>query len=41
MHSDAIKPNREYKKEKRFHFVYVEFKISEERSWMCPENSYK
>lgn len=29
------------KKEARFHFVYIAFKISEEHSWVCPEDSFK
>lgn len=41
MYKDAIKSNREYKKEERFHSVYIAFKISEEHSWVCPEDSYK
>lgn len=41
MHGDAIKPNREYKKEEKFHFVHTVFKISEEHSGVCLEDSYK
>ena len=29
------------KKEARFHFVYIAFKISEEHSWVCLEDSFK
>lgn len=41
MYNDVIKLNREYKKEESFYFVYIEFKILQEYSWICLEDSYK
>lgn len=41
MYNEAIKQNKEYKNKKRFDFVQVEFKISEEYSCICPKDSYK